>query len=154
MSFWANDPAPPLVAVFTDILEQRMQGLPILNRELRIEAVGFRSDCDGHWTGALITPWAVNLLRLPGHPDWPATAPGGRHDWVFASGNYEFTVAEEARLGVYHLCSLFSPAVDFPTHEQAHLTALAAMLALGALPPPPGEVTRPSGRRAFLGLGR
>lgn len=155
MKQWTDDPSPALAEVFGDILRTRMAGLPILNPALAVETLAFRRDPDGHWSGALVTPWAINLLRLPGGPDWPATAPGGRHDWHFASGAYEFTVADEARLGVYHLCSLFSPAGDFASHEQARLTALAAMLALDQAPvaavPPPAA---PATRRAFLGLGR
>lgn len=154
MKLWSDNPAPQLAQVFGDILATRMAGLPILNPALQVEPLSFRRDADGHWTGALITPWAINLLRLPGGEDWPGTAPGGRHEWVFATGNYEFIVAEEARLGVYHLCSLFSPAGDFPTHEQARLTALAAMLALGEMPAKTPEAAPPPSRRAFLGLGR
>lgn len=157
MNIWHENPAPTLATVFDDILRTRMADLPIVNPALQVEPLAFRRDADGHWTGALVTPWAINLLRLPGGEDWPETLPGGTHDWQFASGNYEFIVASEARLGVYHLCSLFSPAFDFPTHEQAGLTALAAMLALDKAPadaPPPVAEKPPASRRAFLGLGR
>lgn len=155
MTPWSADPAPELTRIFAAIAATRMAGLPICNPALQVEALPFRRTADGHWAGLLITPWALNLLCLPGRADtWPAVPAGGKHEWTFPSGDYEFIVADEASLGPYHLCSLFSPALDFASHEQARLTALAAEQALFAAaqvtPPPPPAV---SSRRAFLGLG-
>ncbi|HEX6736145.1 MAG TPA: [NiFe]-hydrogenase assembly chaperone HybE [Azonexus sp.] len=152
MRLWTADPALELASAFTAIAETRMAGLPICNPALRVEALPFRRTGDGHWAGLLITPWALNLLCLPGRADrWPAVAAGGKHEWSFPSGSYEFIVADEASLGPYHLCSLFSPALEFASHEQARLTALAADQALVAAPlAPPAPAGR--GRRAFLGL--
>lgn len=153
MRAWADNPAADLEAVFRDIARTRMAGLPLFNTALGVEAVGFRCGGDGHWVGVLVTPWAINLLCLPGHgAEWPAAAPGERHDWRFPSGDYEFTVAGEDRLGVYHLCSLFSPALEFDSHEAARLAALAAIHALFEAPmTAPAPAPAPS-RRAFLGL--
>lgn len=153
---WTDDPSPVLAAVFGAILQQRMQGLPILNPALRVEPVAFRRDADGHWSGTMITPWAINLLRLPGTGHWPTVCIGGRHEWAYASGTYEFTVAAAAGLGSYHLCSLFSPAFAFSDHQQAYLTALATMQALGEMPRPAPPVTDAAlpDRRSFLGLRR
>lgn len=155
MKPWEEDPTADIAAVFADIAATRMAGLPICNPALTVEALGFRRAESGHWVGALVTPWAINLLCLPGHADWPAAAAGSHYDWAFPSGVYEFIVADEERLGRYHLCSLFSPAGDFASHEQARLTALAAITALFNDPlaaPPPAAATPPAGRRAFLGL--
>lgn len=155
MTPWADDPTADIAAVFADIAATRMAGLAICNPALRVEAIGFRRAESGHWVGALVTPWAINLLCLPGHADWPAAAAGSHCDWRFPSGVYEFIVADEDRLGRYHLCSLFSPAGDVASHEQARLTALAALTALFNDPlaaPPPAAATPPASRRAFLGL--
>lgn len=155
MNVWADSPATALEAVFSDIARTRMAGLPICNPRLRVEALGFRRGPDGHWAGALVTPWSVNLLCLAGEAEvWPAVAAGGKHDWRFPSGDYEFTVAEEVRLGVYHLCSLFSPALEFDSHEAARLTALAAVEALFSAPigEPAAAASPAPSRRAFLGL--
>lgn len=153
MTPWASDPAPQVTRAFAAIAATRMAGLAICNPALQVEALPFRRTVDGHWAGLAITPWAINLLCLPGEEStWPALAAGSKHDWRFPSGDYEFIVAEEASLGPYHLCSLFSPALEFASHEQARLTALAAGQALFAEPlvaPPAAAV--PS-RRAFLGL--
>lgn len=151
---WAGDPSPELVAVFAAIADTRMRDLPICNRQLRVEAVGFQRTAAGHWAGAMVTPWAVNLLCLPGAAGWPALAACAKHEWEFPSGCYEFTVADEASLGNYHLCSLFSPALEFDSHEAARLTALAAVRALFAEPLAEPAAPRASSRRAFLGLGR
>ena len=159
---WPDNPAPVLEEVFTAIAHGPMRDVPICNPALRVEAYGFRQREDGHWIGVMITPWAVNLLCLPGRTDgWPPQPAGAKYDWGFPSGSYEFTVAAEARLGVYHLCSLFSPASDLPSHEQARLTAQAILSALFAAPiaepaepAAPAADTPPPSRRAFLGLGR
>lgn len=153
MNCWAHDPSATLVEVYTEIARGSMAGLPICNPALRVEAIGFRQAANGHWVGLMITPWAINLLCLPGMDEgWPALAAGSKHDWHFPSGDYEFIVAGESRLGVYHLCSLFSPALEFAEHEQARLVALATVQALFAEPiAPPAPAATPS-RRAFLGL--
>lgn len=149
MNIWADSPAAALERAFGAIARTRMAGLPICNPELAVEALGFRRGPAGQWVGMLITPWAVNLLCLPGEADtWPAVPAGGRHDWHFPSGDYEFTVAKEEQLGIYHLCSLFSPALEFESHAAARLTAMAALDALFAAPP---AVQVPA-RRVFLGL--
>ena len=153
MKTWASDPSPELVAVFGAIAATRMADLPICNARLQVEAVGFQRTAAGHWAGVMITPWAINLLCLPGQLDgWPALAACSKHDWHFPSGDYEFTVADEARLGNYHLCSLFSPALEFDSHAQARLTALAAAQALFAEPLSAPLSTPAPSRRAFLGL--
>ena len=133
MKVWTTDPSPELVAVFDNIARTRMHDVPICNRVL----------------------WAINLLCLPGQLEgWPLLAACSKHDWHFPSGDYEFTVAEEDSIGNYHLCSLFSPALEFETHEAARLTAIATTHALFAEPLTAPAAANPTSRRAFLGLGR
>lgn len=153
MRVWQGDPSPELQRVFGEIAVTRMADLPICNPALQVEALGFRRTGDGHWAGAMLTPWAINLLCLPGEAaNWPDLKACSKHVWCFPSGDYEFTVAEEERLGNYHLCSLFSPALEFETHAQAQLTALAAAHALFAAPVAAVEPAAGPSRRAFLGL--
>jgi [NiFe] hydrogenase assembly HybE family chaperone len=155
VSFWTTDPSPALVAAFDVIARTRMHDVPICNRNLQVDAIGFQRTPDGHWAGVMITPWAINLLCLPGQVEgWPALAACSKHDWHFPSGDYEFTVAEEDSIGIYHLCSLFSPALEFDSHEAARLTALAAAHALLAEPMTAPAAGKATSRRAFLGLGR
>lgn len=154
MKVWTADPSAELVAVFGEVARTRMADLPICNASLKVEAIGFQRTAEGHWAGVMITPWAINLLCLPGQAaSWPPVATSGRHDWRFPSGSYEFTVADQDSLGVYHLCSLFSPALEFASQDQARLTALAAVHALFAAPlTAPQAPSQAPTRRAFLGL--
>jgi [NiFe] hydrogenase assembly HybE family chaperone len=155
MKVWSADPAPTLQQAFAVIAATRMAGLAICNPALLVEVLPFRRTAEGHWAGLTITPWAINLLCLPGEDaTWPQLAAGSKHDWHFPSGTYEFIVAEEASIGTYHLCSLFSPALEFASHEQARLTALAADEALFAAPLAAPAPQALAGRRAFLGLAR
>ena len=155
VKIWTLDPSAGLVEVFGDIARTRMADVPICNAQLQVEAIGFQLTPAGHWAGVMITPWAINLLCLPGQEaGWPQVPACSKHDWQFASGLYEFTVADEERLGTYHLCSLFSPALEFDTHEQARLTAVAIAHALHAEPIAPLSAAPPAtaSRRSFLGL--
>jgi len=159
------NPAQLLERVFRDIHAIRMQGLPILNGALEVEAVGFRPWC-GHWLGVLVTPWFMNVMLLPGQEaPWPGIAPGGNWDWELPSGGYSFIVGREATLGDYHMCSLFSPVFEMPDPATARLTALAALEALlkpedyarnveTAIPPAAAAVSdkleQPMSKRDFL----
>lgn len=155
MTIWTENPSATLEQVFRRVADTGMKDVPICNARLQVEALGFQQRADGHWAGAMVTPWAINLLCLRGaEAGWPDLAACAKTSWNFPSGDYEFTVAEAAEIGVYHLCSLCSPALEFESHEAARLFALAAARALFTSPiadvaDKPAAV--PS-RRAFLGL--
>ncbi|AWB09040.1 [NiFe]-hydrogenase assembly, chaperone, HybE (plasmid) [Azospirillum humicireducens] len=181
-------PAPPaqpvetiarLEAAFREIHTAQMRGLPIVNDALAVKAVGFRRH-DERWLGALVTPWFLNLVLLPGEgDDWSGLVPGAKELIEFPSGRYEFVHANRKGVGAYKACSLFSPMFEFASMLQATETASAALVSLfdpairedGAqqsaeirrrreveLAPPPDPVpvqadpVRPS-RRALLGMG-
>jgi hypothetical protein len=67
----ASGPSPrhprdlALEAVFEAVRRTRMADLPFLNPQLRVEAVGFR-DWQGARVGALITPWSIVIVAMPG----------------------------------------------------------------------------------------
>ena len=108
-----------LEAAFNAILQTRMHDVPVLNSALSVQALGFlRYQQD--WLGVLITPWFMNLLLLP-EPDstWQTQAPGSKFSLIFPYGVFEFTVANEALLGVYAVCSLFSPMFQFADQAAA-----------------------------------
>lgn len=157
-----SNPAPLLERVFRHIAATRMADMPLANPALAVEAVAFRRQGEnGHWLGVLITPWAMNLLYLPAADStWPNKKTGDKHLWHFPSGAYEFTVAAEDELGVYHLCSLFSPPTQFTSQEAARQTACAVLAALAmgdddaAETTPHTPATPINSRRAFLRLGR
>lgn len=123
-------PAQRLEAAFREIHIAQMRGVPIVNDALGVKAVGFR-DWNGHRLGALVTPWFLNLVLLPGpDDDWSGLQPGAKELIEFPSGLYEFVHAQRTEVGAYKACSLFSPMFDFASMLQATETAAAALTAL------------------------
>ncbi|KAA0576395.1 [NiFe]-hydrogenase assembly chaperone HybE [Azospirillum sp. Sh1] len=167
-----------LEAAFREVHTAQMRGLPIVNDALAVKAVGFHRRGE-RWLGALVTPWFLNLVLLPGEGDeWSELVPGAKELIEFPSGRYEFVHANRKGVGAYKACSLFSPMFEFASMLQATETASAALVSLfdpsiredGAqtaeirrrreeeLTPPPdpapvqADPARPS-RRALLGMG-
>lgn len=125
-----------LERVFNDILSQRMHDVPVVNHALAVRALGFnRYNAD--WAGVLITPWFMNVLLLPGpESTWITQPPGSKFEQAFPYGSFEFTVADEAQLGRYAQCSLFSPMFQFADQAVAEAAADSALQALLAVPAP------------------
>lgn len=119
-----------LEAVFGEIADTRMAGLPICNAAVRVEAIGFRK-WQGHWVGVLVTPWTVSLVLMQGD-DVPLKILGAdeKMSWEFPSGVYEFMGLNEAALGACQTCSLISPVVNIERHEDAVNIAELVMEAL------------------------
>ncbi|SMF47135.1 [NiFe] hydrogenase assembly chaperone, HybE family [Azospirillum oryzae] len=167
-----------LEAAFCEIHTAQMRGLPIVNDALAVKAVGFRRHGE-RWLGALVTPWFLNIVLLPGEgDDWSGLVPGAKELIEFPSGRYEFVHANRKGVGAYKACSLFSPMFEFASMLQATETASAALVSLfdpsiredGAQTaeirrrreeelapspepaPAPVEPVRPS-RRVLLGMG-
>lgn len=114
-----------LEGIFRDIEEQRMCDVPVCNPALRVEAVGFREWGEYH-LGVMLSPWFMNLMLLPKDPQALAEAGiGSKRMQAFPSGRYEFVLGEEAELGRYLVCSLFSPVFEFD--DQATAVAVASM---------------------------
>jgi len=119
-----------LEAAFREIHSGQMRGVPIVNEALSVKAVGFRAH-EGRGLGALITPWFMNLVLLPGPgDDWSRLVTGTKECIEFPSGWYEFLGANRADVGPYKACSLFSPMFDFSSMRQAVEIAQAALTAL------------------------
>lgn len=114
---------------FERVARTGMAGMPFLNPQLRVEAVGFHV-WEGHWLGVLVTPWSINILLLPRYAGWPSLAAGAERFVELPAGRYRFVAARDADLGEYHACSLFSPALEFADHATARATAIAALEAL------------------------
>ena len=112
-----------LVERFRTIGETAMRELPICNRDLEVEAVGFRP-IEEHWVGVLITPWFMNLLRLPQAPAPMETASLGRKLKVtLPSGERELIQGGDEVIGAYQSLSLHSPMFPFGTQEAARQEA-------------------------------
>jgi [NiFe] hydrogenase assembly HybE family chaperone len=122
-----ENPAPAVERVFNRIAATGMAGLPLNNPALRVEAVGFLP-WNGVWAGVLITPWAINLMLLPGDGNvFRALLLDEKQTWRFPSGDYEFMGGKDDDLGPYQFCSLFSPAFEFDAHEDARAAAEAVI---------------------------
>jgi [NiFe] hydrogenase assembly HybE family chaperone len=118
-----------LQQTFERIHRERMQGLPFLNPELEVEAVGF-IPWGENIIGVLLTPWFMNLMLLPGEEEWSALKVGDKVTHPFHSGYYEFTVGYEEGFGHYQMCSLFSPMQQFVDQATAVATAVEVMRGL------------------------
>jgi [NiFe] hydrogenase assembly HybE family chaperone len=129
----ARDIANSLEATFRRIQNERMDGVPILNSRLLVEATGTR-EWNGHWLSVLITPWFINLMLLPQSPEqtetWSALPSGTKVLQRFPAGRFDFLTGEETDIGPYLMCSLFSPVLEFEDHEAARVAAAAALDAL------------------------
>ena len=123
-------PAAALERAFEAVRRERMEGVPMLNPTLAVEAVGFRPWRE-HWLGILITPWFMNVVLMPRvSAAWQAIGERESRHHVFPGGVFEFIGAHEATLGDYQACSLFSPMFEFADQREARATALAALDAL------------------------
>lgn len=128
MPFQPN-PSPRLAAAFAAVAV-RMQGLSFVNPAVEVEAVGF-APWESHWLGVMVTPWFMNLTLLPRDPAaWQPLAPGAKRGYAFPAGIYEFVGANDAAIGDYQTCSLFSPLLEFADHASARLVATLAREAL------------------------
>lgn len=142
-----GDPSADLESTFRRIAEERMAGVPILNPALAVAAVGFRPWQD-YWLGVLVTPWFMNLVACPvGADDAPDLS---KRRIALPSGEYEFTAAREAGVGLYLACALISPMSQFASQDEA-LAVADEVLKQVFLAPEPAPAGAPDpGRRGFL----
>lgn len=119
-----------LVADFREIWHSKMRDVPMVNKLLSVEAVGFHM-VEGRPLGVLISPWFMNLIQLPGEDeDWSELEAGAKELISFPSGEYEFIHNTREMIGGYKACSLFSPMGNFNSQMQAQEVARAVMVAL------------------------
>lgn len=119
-----------LVADFREIWHAKMRDVPMVNKLLSVEAVGFQL-VDGRPLGVLISPWFMNLVQLPAEgEDWSGLVAGQKELIGFGSGDYEFVHNTREQIGGYKACSLFSPMGEFKSQMQAKDVAQAVMVAL------------------------
>lgn len=114
-----------LLDYYRDVYDRTFRHLPIANTRLGIEAVGFRP-LDEHAIGALITPWFMNLVLLPGTDRWDQQPQGSACTLELPGGEIEFRISHEDELGTILSAALFSTVADFPdqalAREVAHET--------------------------------
>ncbi|EIE50146.1 rubredoxin [Salipiger aestuarii] len=119
-----------LEADFREIYNAKMRDVPIVNKSLQVEAVGFARHGDT-LLGVLVSPWFMNLILLPdAGQDWSGLKAGRKEVVSFPSGEYEFIHNTRETIGGYKACSLFSPMHDFKRHKDATDVARAVRIAL------------------------
>ncbi|WP_226552832.1 [NiFe]-hydrogenase assembly chaperone HybE [Celeribacter naphthalenivorans] len=119
-----------LVRDFTEVWHAKMRDVPIVNKVLHVQDVGFM-EYEGRPLGVLISPWFMNLVLLPADgEDWEGLKAGEKEVLSFPSGDYEFIHNTREQTGGYKACSLFSPMGDFKTQAQAVDVGNAVMVAL------------------------
>lgn len=125
-----DDITARLVGDFREIWHSKMRDVPMVNKLLSVETVGFEI-VEGRPLGVLISPWFMNLVQLPGEgEDWDNLVPGAKELIGFPSGEYEFIHNTRPQIGGYKACSLFSPMGEFKSQMQAQEVAAAVMVAL------------------------
>jgi len=108
-----------LVAQFIFIEQERMQGIPIVNKALKVQAIGF-THWEEHFIGILITPWFMNLMLLPKQgEDWSNLEPSSREEHIFPAKSCTFIVNELEDFGFYKSHPLHSPMFNFDNQQDA-----------------------------------
>ncbi|MBX3603982.1 MAG: [NiFe]-hydrogenase assembly chaperone HybE [Piscinibacter sp.] len=141
-----------LEATFHAIQRERLHDVPVLNAALAVQAVDFETmpgDAAGSVAlGVLVTPWFMNLVRLPLQPGLALLPVGASAAREVGAHRIDFIGGHEAGLGAFEACSLFSPMGEFADQAAAVATARAVLQQLRGRPhsTPP---ERPA-RRGFL----
>lgn len=130
-----------LEATFRRIATTRMRGVPVLHAGLSVQAVGFVREPVAAGSkhtpipmlmGVLVTPWCMNVLRLPvtavddavddaaAAGLLPVGVTGGRR---YGAHHLDFVGAHEPTIGAFEQASLFSPMFSFADQPAAVATA-------------------------------
>ncbi len=137
-----------LEALFRHIAATRLDGVPVLNERLAVQAVDFEAAGEAA-CGLLVTPWFMNLVWLPA-PDEAPLAPGASRVRAVGPERFDFIGAHEEGFGAWEACSLFSPMFEFEDQAAALATAAEVLAILRAPPPAPPEQLAVPARRALL----
>lgn len=125
-----NDRLRALLDDYRDAMDREMAGLPIINPELDVAAVGFTPVGAGQ-LGMVITPWLLSAVWIPDVRDDHRRPP----ETILRrlpSGDYELAVVRMPRVGAFESLSLLSPVdvlTDMTVAREAAEAALAELLA-------------------------
>lgn len=158
---WAEDPSAALLGHFETVARERMAGLDFLNPAVEVRVAGCER-VEGDWLAALVTPWSIQLVLLPGGGAlWQDSAPGLRRRVALPAGELVFLgEAGEAALPAFQYCPLVAPLDEVADTEAAIAIARDALDAVLTAPEPaaapdPLPAQHPANppslsRRAFL----
>ncbi|ELI7924771.1 hydrogenase-2 assembly chaperone [Yersinia enterocolitica] len=145
-----QNPAALLEQVFGQVAADEMRGLPFYRDHIPLRACGFQL-FEQQWIGALLTPWMLSLVVLPGpQQSWQRRAVGERLMLALPCGGISFTVSEIAGCGQYLSRSLMSPLDTSLSAERAlQLAEQSARMAL-SLPVMDADAPADPRRRALF----
>ena len=140
---------------FSHIATTRMQNVPIQNLKLHVQAIGFApmsptNESIDVLLGVLITPWFMNLVRLPMgivKSKHLQNLTGSIDTHEIGDQSFDFITAFDDDIGLYETCSLFSPMFEFEDQGAAIATAQSV---LDLLRNSVQEAPTASSRRDFL----
>ncbi|WP_421621005.1 [NiFe]-hydrogenase assembly chaperone HybE [Alkalilimnicola ehrlichii] len=139
---WLTQQVQLLEAAFHRVQDEQMAEMALANPALTVEAVGFHR-YQGRPFGALLSPWFLNLILLPGEgEDWERLPERSEQHWALPAGIYLFHVCRAAGIGTFQACSMMSPVERVEDQDTFRMMAEAVLR----------SVCRPSGhsRRAVL----
>lgn len=144
---WDEDPSATLERHFRRVHETRMAGLPFLNDALDV-AVAACARVEGDWLAALVTPWTIQLVLLPGGGTlWRDTAAGVRHTLSLPVGDLVFIgeAGEHATdlVPAFLYCPLITPPEGIADTDAACAIAREALATV--LKPLPASVPDTTG---------
>lgn len=162
---WEGDPSQALLRHFCFVRDTRMAGLPFLNDSVDVCVADCRR-IGGDWLAAVVTPWSIQLVLLPGGGAlWQDVSSGVRcaislpaGEMVFIGEADEENAEHDECVAAFLYCPLISPLEAIAGSDTACAIARDALAA--ALTPPQSktesspaiDATSPPSpsRRAFL----
>ncbi|MCW2310127.1 [NiFe]-hydrogenase assembly chaperone HybE [Rhodobium gokarnense] len=117
-----------LVADFAEVGETQMRDLPVYNRNVEIETMGFRPYC-ADYLGVLIAPWFISVVALP--RVWaPERAGTGQASHFLPSGPEVFLEAFSEKIGAYASLSLVTALFHIHSQDDARKEAREGLVKL------------------------
>lgn len=146
MTAYDDNPAPLLLAMYRRLAATGEIAPARRNPALAVDIAGFRR-YRGDWIGAVVTPWFLRLLVLPGGGElWREVAPGERLLLEFPAGQLAFvgeaTAGAEVPACLY--CPLLPSVSELASQDAALEIAMAAFTTLFSPAPPISAADAPA----------
>lgn len=147
---YQSNPRARVEAAFQKVAEQSMHDLSFLHPSMPVYASEFAL-FENQWVGAVITPWMLSALILPGPEQyWERRTVGDKVGLILPYGEMTYTVGELDGLTQYFACSLMSPLDKSLSTEQGIHLADDCRRILLSLPVSDPNVPQSPARRALF----